>query len=109
MTDYGNANAQWTYEKLDAFLKAPQKDIAGTKMTFVGLKVQQDRINTIAYLHSLGSSLPFPAPNPAAAAPAEGAPAEGAAAPGAPVAVDGAPAPANTTPAPAATTSTAAQ
>jgi cytochrome c len=109
MVDYGNANPQWTYEKIDAFIHAPQKDVAGTKMTFVGLKVQQDRINVIAYLHSLGSTLPIPAPNPAAAAaPAESTtPAEGAAAAGAPVAVDGAPAPEKTTPGPAATTSTA--
>ncbi len=104
MKTYGAANPQWNYEKLDAFIHAPQKDVAGTKMTFVGLKVQQDRINVIAYLHSLGSTLPIPAPNPAAAAPAaaEGAPAEGAAPAGAPVAVDGAP---GSSPAPAATTS----
>jgi cytochrome c len=110
MKTYAAANPQWTYEKLDAFIHAPQKDVAGTKMTFVGLKVQQDRINVIAYLHSLGSTLPIPAPNPAAAAPAaaEGAPAEGAAPAGAPVAVDAAPAPAGATPAPAATTSTGA-
>lgn len=73
----------WDYAELDAFLKAPQKHIAGTKMTFAGLKKQPDRINVIAYLRTLGSSLPIPAPNPAAAAPAapaEGeAPAEGAA------------------------------
>jgi cytochrome c len=109
MVEYGAANPVWDYEKLDAFIHAPQKDVAGTKMTFVGLKTQQDRINVIAYLHTLGSTLPIPAPNPAAAAaPAEGAPAEGAAPEGAPVAVDGAPAPEKTTPAPAATTSTAA-
>lgn len=113
MTEYGAANPAWDYQKLDNFIKAPQRDIAGTKMTFVGLKAQADRINVIAYLHSLGSTLPIPAPNPAAAAPAapaEGAaPAAGAAAEGAPVAVEGAPGPMGATPAPAATTSRAAQ
>ena len=49
--------------------------------TFVGLKNPEDRIAVIAYLHSQGSTLPFPAPNPTAAAPA--APADGAAAPAA--------------------------
>ena len=68
---------QWTWDELDAFLKAPQKHVAGTKMTFVGLKKQEDRIAMLSYLHSLGSTLPIPAPKPAAA-PGEAAPAEGA-------------------------------
>jgi cytochrome c len=93
MVDFGGKNPVWDYDHLDTFLKAPGKDVSGTKMTFVGLKKQEDRIAIIAYLHSLGSSLPIPAPKPAAAAPA---PAAGAPAAGAPAA--GAP----TTPAPAA-------
>jgi len=91
MVDHGNKVGKWDYEDLNEFLTAPQKHLPGTKMTFVGLKKPEDRIAIIAYLHSLGSSLPFPAPNPAAApatAPASGAapapghpPAGGAAAP----------------------------
>lgn len=79
MVEHGNAVGKWDYEDLSEFLKAPTKHVPGTKMTFVGLKKPEDRIAMIAYLHSLGSSLPFPAPNPAAAAaPAEGeAPAAG--------------------------------
>jgi cytochrome c len=74
----------WDYEHINEFITAPQKYIDGTKMTFVGLKQRQDRINVIAYLHSLGSSLPIPAPNPAATATAAaGAGASGAAASGA--------------------------
>ncbi|CAN7193219.1 cytochrome c family protein [Phenylobacterium sp. LjRoot219] len=66
----------WDYEHVYEFVKNPQKYMPGTKMTFVGLKKQEDRINLIAYLHAQGSTLPIPAPNPAAAtAPAaEGAP-----------------------------------
>jgi cytochrome c len=96
MVDYGNKNPVWDYDKLDTFLKAPGKDVSGTKMTFVGLKKQEDRIAMIAYLHSLGSSLPIPAPKPAGAAPtpAGEAPAAGAAASGAAPAAPGAPAPA---------------
>ena len=75
----------WDYEHIYEFIKNPQKYISGTKMTFVGLKDPQDRINLIAYLHAQGSTLPIPAPNPAAAAPA-------AAAPGAAAPVAGAPA-----------------
>jgi len=80
MTGEGAAHPIWDYDEMDAFLKAPQKHIPGTKMTFVGLKKQEDRIAMIAYLHTLGSTLPVPAPKPPeAAAPA----ADAAAAPGA--------------------------
>jgi cytochrome c len=99
----------WDYDHLYDFLKGPQKYIPGTKMTFVGLKGQtstQDRINVIAYLHTLGSTLPIPKPDPSRAAVAAGAaaPAAGAApaAPGAPAGAAGpvaAPAGTNTTPA----------
>jgi cytochrome c len=76
MVEFGGKNPIWDYEHVNAFLTAPQKYIAGTKMSFVGLKKTEDRINMIAYLHSLGSPLPIPAPNPAvAAAPAAEAPA----------------------------------
>lgn len=70
------AGKTWTWDEMDAFIKAPQKHVPGTKMTFVGLKKQEDRIAMLSYLHSLGSTLPIPAPKPAAA-PAE-APAAGA-------------------------------
>jgi cytochrome c len=75
MTEFGGKTPVWDYDHIDQFLKAPGKYISGTKMTFVGLKKQEDRIAVIAYLHSLGSKLPVPAPKPAGAAPA----AEGAA------------------------------
>ena len=58
----------WDYDHLYLYLKAPQAYVQGTKMTFVGLKAPQDRINVIAYLHGQGSSLPIPAPKPAAPA-----------------------------------------
>jgi cytochrome c len=70
----------WDYQHIYDFISGPQKYIDGTKMTFVGLKQRQDRINVIAYLHTLGSTLPIPAPNPAAAATAP-ADAGGSAAP----------------------------
>ena len=97
MTDFGAKNPQWDYDHLYEFIKNPGKYISGTKMTFVGLKKAEDRINLLAYLNTQGSNLPFPAPNPAAAA----APAGDAA--GAPAAAEGAaPAPAEGAAAPAA-------
>ncbi len=75
----------WDFDHIYEFIAGPQKYLPGTKMTFIGLKQPQDRINVIAYLHTLGSSLPIPAPKPAAKAAAPAAPAgpAGAKAPGA--------------------------
>jgi len=73
MTAFGAKQPVWDYDHISEFIKGPQKDVPGTKMTFVGLKKPEDRINLIAYLHSKGSTLPIPAPNPAAATPAAGA------------------------------------
>jgi cytochrome c len=74
---------QWDFEHLNQFISGPQKYLNGTKMTFVGLKKPEDRINVLAYLHTKGGTIPFPAPNPALAAsaepPAPTAPTEGAA------------------------------
>jgi len=78
MKAFGAKQPIWDFEHINAFITGPQAYIDGTKMTFVGLKQRQDRINVIAYLHTLGSNLPIPAPKPAAAAPASGAPASGA-------------------------------
>jgi cytochrome c len=93
MQAFGGKQPVWDYEHLFEYLKNPQAYVSGTKMTFVGLKKPEDRINVIAYLHGQGSSLPIPAPNPAAAAaaapttgPAGAAPAPGAAAAGKPTA-----------------------
>jgi len=93
MTEFGAKQASWDYDHIYEFIKAPAKYIPGTKMTFVGLKKSEDRINVIAYMKSQGGTLPIPAPDPtraAAAAPAaegaavpaaDAAPATGAAAP----------------------------
>jgi cytochrome c len=93
MQAFGAKQPIWDYEHIYEFIKNPQAYISGTKMTFVGLKAPEDRINVIAFLHTQGSSLPIPAPNPAAAAaaapatgPAGAAPAAGAAAAGKPTA-----------------------
>jgi len=92
--EYAGKHPTWSYDDLYEFLKGPQADIPGTKMTFVGLKKPEDRVNVIAYLRTLSASPPpIPAPNPKAAAAAGAAPAPGAAAPGAAVAAPtGAPA-----------------
>lgn len=67
MTAFGAKQPIWDYQHVYEFIKAPGKYVDGTKMTFAGLKKADDRINVIAYLHTLGSTLPVPAPDPAAA------------------------------------------
>ncbi len=111
MIAQGKAHPQWTYDELYKFLAGPQAYVGGTKMSFVGLKKREDRINIIAWLRTAeGGTLPVPAPDktraagaaPAGAAGSAPSPAPGTtvAAPGgsasAPVAVNGA-APANDT------------
>ena len=80
MQDFAKTHPAWTYDLLYQFLKAPGQFMPGTKMTFVGLPEQKDRINVIAYLRSNGSTgYPIPKPAPAKApatnstAPAAGA------------------------------------
>ncbi len=72
----------WSYDALYTFLGAPQKVVKGTKMSFVGVKKADERINLIAYLRSQGSTgYAIPASDPsraAGAAPAAGAPAAAA-------------------------------
>lgn len=52
---------QWTYEELNKFLSDPKAYAPGTKMTFAGLKKDNERANVIAYLRSLADS-PQPLP-----------------------------------------------
>lgn len=61
-----SVGGQWTFDKLNDWLKSPKAFAPGTKMTFAGLSKPEDRANVIVYLNSQGSNLPLPAP-PAAA------------------------------------------
>jgi len=80
MTDFGTKHAAWTFDELYNFLANPAGYVSGTKMSFVGLKKPEDRINIIAWLRTQSSSpVPIPAPDPKKAAPA----ADAAAAPAA--------------------------
>ncbi len=47
---------EWTEEELDAYLADPRGMVKGTKMSFAGLKDEQDRLDVIAYLKSEASS-----------------------------------------------------
>jgi cytochrome c len=51
----------WNYEHLNAFLTNPKEYAPGTKMSFAGLKKDEDRADVIAYLRTLAEE---PAPLP---------------------------------------------
>jgi len=67
----------WSYDALYEFLKAPAKAVKGTKMSFAGIKKQEERVALIAWLKAQGSAgYAIPAPDPSrqpGAAPVEGA------------------------------------
>jgi len=44
------AGFEWTAEQLDGWLANPKGFLPGTKMTFLGVKEEKDRIDLIAYL-----------------------------------------------------------
>ena len=74
MTEHHDKGDTWTYDNLNHFLTSPKAFAPGTKMTFAGVKNDQERANIIAFLSTLSASpKPFPpADTPAdAAAPAE--------------------------------------
>ena len=71
MTEFSGKTAAWDYQHVYEFLAGPAAYINGTKMSFVGLKKREDRINLIAWLRQQSSSpLAIPAPKPAAEKPA---------------------------------------
>ncbi len=72
MVDFGKKTPVWDYAHVYDFLKGPQDYISGTKMSFVGLKQRQDRIDLISWLRQQSSSpAPIPAPDPKAVAAAK--------------------------------------
>ncbi|MYZ49016.1 c-type cytochrome, partial [Propylenella binzhouense] len=65
-----NHTQVWNYEHLNRFLHDPKGTVPGTKMSFAGLKKDDERAAVVAYLRSLSDS-----PKPLPAATAEAAPA----------------------------------
>jgi len=46
----------WTFEALAAFLTNPRDYVPGTKMSFAGVRKEEDRMNLLAYLQTLSPS-----------------------------------------------------
>jgi len=51
IVEYAAGQPDWTVEALTAFLRKPKDVIAKTKMSFAGLKKDEDLINILAYLN----------------------------------------------------------
>ena len=56
-----NLGGEWTYERLEAFIRSPRDVAPGTKMSFAGIRKEQDRANLLAYLRTLSDD-PKPLP-----------------------------------------------
>lgn len=58
--DYSDAMkampGNWDFEELSQFIYSPRAHLPGTKMTYAGLKNDQDRANVIAWLRTLADS-----------------------------------------------------
>ncbi|MCR9146022.1 MAG: cytochrome c family protein [Rhodobacteraceae bacterium] len=50
LAEMGADGKEWTPEELDAFLEKPRDYAKGTKMSFAGLRKEEDRKDVIAYL-----------------------------------------------------------
>ncbi len=54
-------SGDWTFDELNKFIYDPKAYAPGTKMTFAGIKKDQERANVIAYLRTLSDN-PVPLP-----------------------------------------------
>ena len=52
MNRAGNDGLTWEFETLDAYLENPKALVSGTRMSFRGLKKEQDRADILAYLRA---------------------------------------------------------
>jgi cytochrome c len=53
-----NSGFTWDEATLDKYLINPRKVVPGTRMVFVGLPKEQDRLDVIAYLKQAGGTAP---------------------------------------------------
>jgi cytochrome c2 len=53
MVEAGEGGLVWTVDTLNQWIATPKKFIPGTKMTFAGIRSDEDRADIIAYLRTL--------------------------------------------------------
>ncbi len=62
MVELAGQGKVWTFENLDEFIKKPKDFAPKTKMTYSGIKSDEDRANLLLYLRSLSDN-PVPLPS----------------------------------------------
>lgn len=60
-----NFGGDWGFDEMDQFLLNPRRYMDGTKMSFAGIRRDDQRADLIAYMNSLSDS-PLPLPEPPA-------------------------------------------
>ncbi|HHG90865.1 MAG TPA: c-type cytochrome [Devosia sp.] len=66
LSQLGAEAVTWSYENLNAFLAAPKEFAPGTKMSFAGLRKEEDRADLLAYMQTMAATpVPFPTPEAA--------------------------------------------
>lgn len=61
LLEYGADGTTWEYENLDLFIEAPKSLVSGTKMSYGGLRNEEERADLLAYLQTLSADpVPFP-------------------------------------------------
>ena len=67
LSQLGAEGGTWSYENLNVFLTSPKEFAPGTKMSFAGLRKEDDRADLLAYMQALSANpVPFPADDSAA-------------------------------------------
>ena len=56
MVEAGANGLTWTEEELSAFLENPREHVPGTKMTFAGIRDEQQRLAVIEYVKANGGA-----------------------------------------------------
>ena len=56
-----SVGGDWSFENMDAYLASPAKAIPGNKMSFAGLRKENERADVMAYMNSK-SDTPIPLP-----------------------------------------------
>jgi cytochrome c len=77
MVEFGAEHPQWDFDLVFDYLYNPRREVPGTAMSFNGIRGEEERINLIAYLNTLGSGLPVPEFDPTREPQPEGEEGEG--------------------------------
>lgn len=64
LSDYASSAGEWSFDLMNQWLEAPKALVAGTSMSYAGMRKPEDRAALLAYLRTL-SDTPIDLPAPA--------------------------------------------